>query len=223
MNYSEKFKKIWWIIILTIVSSLLVLRYIGIVKSEFISDSHDIILLVVWFCLVLIPIVSEVNILGIKLKKEIEEVKGKIYELKAELTNNNAFNPTLHIHASKDEHLDEKIKKTVSDSDKSVKESIADIDDDYLFKLRVSIERELRRIFSSHSEFDLNYLSSESVNNFIKMMLAKGLLSERLYGTIVELIAITNLVIRGEDLTRKQLDFVRVFGKEVIDELKKIV
>lgn len=224
MKYSERFKKNWWIAILVLITLLLFLKKTGVVSSHFINESQDMVLLIIWLCLILIPLFGEIDIFGVKLKREIEEVKSKIYEIKTAINNNNTFNPTVYFHASKDEVLDEKISQITQKSVKGKEELNFNFSDNelYLFKLRISIEKELRRIFAEHSEFNNSEIRFESVSNFIQNLKAKELLDGKLFMSIKELIAISNLGIHGEKVTEKQLYFAKIFGPKVLEDLKMI-
>jgi hypothetical protein len=108
---------------------------------------------------------GEIDLFGVKLKKDIEEVKTKMFELKSELINSNSFNPTINFHPSRYEELEKEIKQSkykITNENIVIDESV-DEDEVYLFKTRISIEKELRRIFTNHSEFNNQEIRFESL------------------------------------------------------------
>lgn len=131
MNFSDKFKKIYWLILLVILTGLCIWRlYI----SVFIT--FDIYLFILWFIIVLFPIISEVSIFGISLKKEIESVKSEVKsgfaEIKNSIQNHQSqvinFNPPTP--ASKNDirkKLNEDVSDEVSIPNDIIKKEITDI------------------------------------------------------------------------------------------------
>ena len=118
MNFSNKFKICWW------VGILLILSVVGIYRiciAEF--NAFDITLIILWFSLVLFPIISEVSFLGFSIKKDIEkatqEIKSSIMEIR------NTFQPVVNINnfdkttPSKDE-LEKKVKSEIKEESESV-------------------------------------------------------------------------------------------------------
>lgn len=224
MNFDNKFKRNWWIIILVFLSLLLLINKLGFQLLNTKNENYEIILFLIWICLLLIPLFSEIVLFGVKLKKDIDEVKTKIVELKTDLINNNIINQTLIFRPSKDEDLEKRIeqeKAKTSFKDKGSMESETEIEN-YLFQLRKAIEVELRRIFANHSEFDVNEIRLESISSFLQNLKAKGIIVGKLFGAIKELVAISNLSIHGHQISEKQIYFANIFGPKVIEELKEI-
>ncbi|MCX6249666.1 MAG: hypothetical protein NTX61_02835 [Bacteroidetes bacterium] len=224
MKYSDNFKKKWWIIILVLISILIVLKSIKIINPFIDNQSYDLLLLIIWFILILYPLIGEIDIFGVKLKKEIEEVKTKMFEIKAALSNTNTFNPIVHFHGSRDEELEDKINHHKDKSFKEIDQLDIKINekDIFLLQLRKALEKELRRIFTNNSEFNQSEIRFESVINFIENLRAKGIINTKLYGTIKELVAICNLSIHGEEITEKQLYFAHIFAPTVLNELRQL-
>lgn len=224
MKFGEKFKKIWWVILLSTLTIILIINLKLFPNSIFSNDNYELVLFIVWTCLMLIPLFGEIDLFGVKLKKDIEEVKTKMFELKSELINSNSFNPIINFHPSRDEELEKEI-KSFTPRDKTANlinnEEIGE-DELFLFKTRMSIEKELRRIFTNHSEFNNEEIRFETINSFLQNLNAKGLITGKFLETIKEIIAISNLGIHGEPVTKKQQFYVEFFSPVILKELKSI-
>ena len=89
MELSEKCKKWYWILLICIITILLLLFYSGIFSKD---DKIFYTLFVLWIILLLLPFISEINIFGFKIKKEIKELKDhvdtKVSEIKTEIRTN---------------------------------------------------------------------------------------------------------------------------------------
>lgn len=97
MYFSNGFKIIWWIVLTIILTWVGAWRF-GV--GAF--NSFDIIIFIFWFILVLFPIVSEVSIFGVNVKKEIEtaknEIKSHIATIKTEIQSNLDFRQTFNFN-----------------------------------------------------------------------------------------------------------------------------
>ena len=95
MSFSNSFKIIWWFIILVFLTVFGYARFNAGVFNNF-----DTYLLVFWFILLLFPIISEVSIFGVSIKKEIESVKGElksyIASIKTDIQSHLDFRPTIN-------------------------------------------------------------------------------------------------------------------------------
>ena len=170
------------------------------------------------------PLFGEIDLFGLKLKKEIEEVKNEMSRITNKLSNQNTFNPTIIYQPSNDKTLEKELNQVTPKTNLKSESYFTNVDENmvFLFKVRVSIEKELRRIFTEHSEFSNNEIRFENVSNFLGNLKAKELIQGKLFGAIRELIAISNLGIHGEEVTEKQQEFSKKFFPIVMNELKKI-
>jgi hypothetical protein len=76
MILSNKFKIIWWLLLLATTSLFLVFRFAKINSSG--CTSLDRFIFILWIILILYPICSEINFFGFKVKKELEDLKNTI-------------------------------------------------------------------------------------------------------------------------------------------------
>ncbi|KKQ79461.1 MAG: hypothetical protein UT03_C0053G0006 [Candidatus Moranbacteria bacterium GW2011_GWD2_38_7] len=114
MNFPNKFKIWWW------AGLLMILTIIGGWRFHVGTfNAFDIFIFVFWFILVLFPIISEINIGGISVKKDIEdakkEIKEQIGEIKNEIRNHINFNPIINVHTekAKENEIEEKLKNEI--------------------------------------------------------------------------------------------------------------
>jgi len=76
MKLPNWFKIIWWLIISFTTSIILIMRF-----NQIISGAHtnlDIFILLLWVILLLCPLFSEISFFGLKVKKELEDLKSTI-------------------------------------------------------------------------------------------------------------------------------------------------
>ena len=89
MKLPNWFRIIWWGLLLIVVSLYLFKRYPELILGK--SAPVDVVVFLVWIALWLLPIVSELNLFGIKLKKEVEaihkDLSNRIDTLRNELHN----------------------------------------------------------------------------------------------------------------------------------------
>ena len=86
MNFSQKFKKIWWAILLIALSIFLVLRFPAMIAGM--SVPADVVVFLVWIALAVAPIFAEVDLFGVKLKQQIGEIKEEIAALRIAISQN---------------------------------------------------------------------------------------------------------------------------------------
>jgi len=125
MNFSDKFIKIYWGILLGLLTILCIWRlYVGAFLG------FDIYLFIFWFILVLFPIISEISLFGVSIKKEIEsfkhEVRTQFFEIKSSIQNTN--HQTVNINAVTSKATEEEIKqkdKIINEKNKTSKRSLS--------------------------------------------------------------------------------------------------
>src|SRR5690606_9234624 len=76
MKLPNWFKITWWIILLILTGIILFKRYEAITTGQ--SVPADVFVFLIFVALMLVPIFSEIEFFGLKLKREIEELKADI-------------------------------------------------------------------------------------------------------------------------------------------------
>ena len=91
-----------------------------------------------------------------------------------------------------------------------------------LFKTRYRIERELRRIATGRDLIVFNQRRYQPPHILANALVECGLLSERLGKAVREVYAVCSAAIHGEDISEKQVSFVRDVGGELVSALQSI-
>ncbi len=118
MNFSNKFKIVWWVILLVVTTVFGGFRiHIGDLKN------FDVFLFIFWVILVLFPIISEVSIFGINVKKDIEDAKNELKSSIAEIKNEINFKPTINFNPPTPATDQEYKKKVENEAREDIKES----------------------------------------------------------------------------------------------------
>jgi hypothetical protein len=242
MKFPKWFKYSWWILLLVMTGSIIYHRYCSIIEGN--TNQTDIIIMIIFVVLMLVPIFSEIEIYGFKLKKEIENLKQeqnlKILELKNDIrtTQNQTFNATFQGFGPPPP--DNKIPELQEEIERILKEKIdgsqiftetklagrIDVPDDniLMFKVRFNIEKQLRRIWEQR----FNYKESENLSihqsliRIIQDLTKYGIIEDNLYGILREILSICNWAIHGEEVSDSQIDFVAKNSKQILDYLYQV-
>ena len=76
MKFSERFKRIWWLVSFIVALILMILSWDAILSSN--ATSFDLGLLAVVTALAVVPLFSEFTFLGLTVKQQVEEAKKEI-------------------------------------------------------------------------------------------------------------------------------------------------
>ncbi|OOY42649.1 hypothetical protein, partial [Solemya velum gill symbiont] len=156
-------------VIIIVMVSLVVSRSESIFGDD--PTTVDLFLLAITTALLLLPIVKEISLGGVTLKKELEETKKEINDnlaqIKNEIVNSVAVSPTFNLGNSplNDEalkHLEKKFEDTVNKAFQSYAtpetevSKVLSVEDNtmFLFSARHNIESELRRIWGNREVKD---------------------------------------------------------------------
>ena len=163
MKFNNTFKIIWWIFLIVLSGALFFWRLEPIGQGK--SAPVDIFIFLILVALLLAPIFAEVEFFGIKLKREIEELKTQIKLQFGDLKNDirNSQVQTIHqningfgkpptddeipeLDAKVDQILKEKLKEYNLEGKSKVEIDVPK-DNMLMFKVRFRIEQEIRRIW----------------------------------------------------------------------------
>ena len=243
MAFPDSFDKLnkfyWWIFLLILATIFLIFRIYSILAGF--SNPIDFIIFLIWIALLLVPFFEEINVFGIKLKREIEDLKTDLtsqiislrsdvhnsINLKSEIKPNFYLNPPNDEQLTKiEENLKKKLEETLKDKGIGQVEKFPEFDVDegvkFLFSVRYQIEREIRRIWD-----DIFLGKKMNRNRFSILMMINdlteaGIIDHSSAGIIREVTRVCNPTIHGEDVSNKQVDFVRKIAPELITILKSI-
>ncbi len=221
----------WWILLFLAFSILGATRVDEFIAGQ--ATNPDVVLLIVWLALALAPIFHEVNVFGLKLKQQIEtmqkDISGQFTALQTQITASFRTEISPHINLGLGvrpaSELAEPLKKLKAEyGDRGARPAAAEqgsqeplvISPDqievpkevsFLFAVRFSIEKELRKIWAlkmpetspSHPTW------SEMLNGLVD----DQVLARRAAYQISNVIRITAWGIHGETLTESHRQYVR--------------
>jgi len=239
MKLPNWFKILWWIFSILIIGFLLYSQ-IDIIKSGK-STNIDIFIFLIFTILLLLPLFSEFEFFGIKLKKDIEELKKhidiKFGEIKNEIQNSQSVTTTINGFGplpsdDRIKELESKIDQMIQDS--KTGESIEPLkhtsnpplyseihvpeNNVMMFKIRFNIENEIKRIWKSKFfEKDGRY---KPVIKLMQDLIDYGIIDKDLYNILREILSICNIGIHEDKLTEEQVNFVLKHANKIINYLK---
>jgi len=232
MQLNNKFKIVWWAVLLIALLSLIYKRFDYITTDQI--KPFDYIIFTVFILLAILPFFSEMSMFGFKVKKEIQEVKDSvntgmqdIRNLIATISNNNTIylstQPTLS-----DKQLED-LQEGLNLKDEEVAippEKLEDVylkDKDHLkslFAIRYSLENELRRMVSKYlPNIDMDKTFAPA--KLMRTLDENGIIGSAMIKAIREVYAITSRGIHGGDLDETQINFALQVGPSLITELKE--
>ena len=235
MNNTDNFKNFWWFLIVVVVGIYLYSRLDQLTAGN--PNNFDIVVFVIWIGVCLAPIFKDINIFGIKLKQEIDELKKDVSHqlqiLKTEIkssievssSNNN------HIYVStpeppKDSEIPD-LAKQVQDALKKMGISGAEPQMNFstsvdtvhveLFKIRLSFENLIRRYTRKNGGVGRRY----SLAKLLRDLRDTNSISHEIYSGVSEVISICNYAAHGEDITETQANFVKESAPGLLKALER--
>lgn len=240
MKIPFQLKAAWWLILVGVLTFFLSARLPDLLSGK--AAAADVAVFGVWMALLLAPLFSEVSLLGITLKNEIgklkEEIGNQLTDVRTDLKNaidiRTSFSPTIHFPSPA---ADAQIPAVEAQVKAAVAAAFAErglrfepkqeepyVSDDalFLFKTRYQIERELRRIATGRDLIVSSQRRYQPAHVLASALVEWGLLSARLGNAVREVYAVCSAAIHGEDISEKQVAFVRDVGGELISALQSI-
>ncbi|NDQ56987.1 MAG: hypothetical protein GZ088_07940 [Acidipila sp.] len=241
MKFPNWFKLFWWSSLLLAFSSILIPRYKGFVAGQ--STPVDLLLSLVWVALLLLPLFQEISLFGVSLKKEIESLKSdfkkEVTSLRADIRNSvdvraqispNFIFPTPPPD-SQLPAMEKRLNSVIEDALKSrgvqhseapMPELTASEDARFMFGVRFSIERELRRIRQHRMPEDNPSRRFVPTLQLARWLADSGLIDRGIEGAIREVWFVASPAIHGEPVTPVQVAFVRDLAPRLVAALRAI-
>jgi len=240
MKLPNWFRILWWVVLLFIITIFLKTRLSDLVAGK--ATPADIIIFIVWILLWLLPLVSEINILGIMLKKEVEAIQKdfteKIDNIRNEIQSTidvrSQFNPHFTVQMPPPDSqlptIEERVRSEIQSAMQQygIQQSSVEPDqitvsetESYLFSVRNNIERELRRIYSQYFPKDTRQRYT-SVIAISRVLTNHEILSSGLAEAMRQVYRSCSAAIHGEDVSEAQVNFVRDMAPELISTLRAI-
>lgn len=235
-------KTYYWIGLIVFFSLILGLRYFGFLielRKEFFYAIFGL-----WICLILLPLFGEIEFLGIKLKKEIDElkkdVKSEIQSIKYEINTSNKQQVFLGYGPLPSDNKIPELEKEINDLKEKYHLKVEngeeinfgfkmngivgrfDVPDNTikLFQVRYKLEELLTRIWNYyHDCIDTQNERNISPARMLNDLKNIDLVDNNIIGLTREILSICNAAIHGRKVSDKQIDFVLKNGKIIHDTL----
>jgi hypothetical protein len=238
MTLPNRFKIIWWLLLLVGAGALLRERLSAIANGM--ATPPDMVVLLLFVALALAPIFKEIDLFGLKLKQNIRELKEEVANLRFDVRNSvdvrTQISPIFHASAAApppDSQLPaletrlrsvmmEVLREHGIDPPKFAAEIPSVTDDvNFLFRARYHIEKELRRILTSRTQADASRRPLP-VFQIVRLLADEGLLDHRLAHVVREVFAVASPAVHGELVSDAKVAFVRDVAPELISALREV-
>lgn len=233
-------KKVWdyikirgWFLALLVFSTLYVWYYrFDIYQLEKINAQNLIFIL--WLILLLLPLFSEMEFLGIKVKKEVkkatEEVKSSLHNIQTQIsqmqmTNSVANNISLSNSILPSEQKLEELLESVKELQERYPK-VPKVNDDkinkevdnnvYLFKVRLEIEISLRELCEK-----IGFMEKKPIIGMLRILNRTEIVDNVTCELISQVNKIANRGVHGEIVSKEYLMFVEKTYPEIIRQLDK--
>jgi len=238
-NVLSYIKRKWWYLVLLLTSSIYVFYYRNDENIFQLKEFNAMnLIFVLWLVLLIFPLFSEMEFLGIRLKKEVEEakkeVKDGLSDLRLQLmdlkisnsaTNNITIEGSLRSAKGLDmlkEELQHNTENEIDLPEGSVdSEVVLDVSEQevYLFSVRLSIEKSLSELYDKVGYDDFN--GNKTVRKMLKHLIQMEAIPVNLFEPVTEIINICNRGIHGEIVSERYINFIKDVFPKVQNELKK--
>jgi hypothetical protein len=216
-------KRKWWYLTLLILSTIYILNHKNDISQLKEFNAMNLIF-IIWLVLMLLPLFSEMEFFGIKLKKEVEKAKTEIKEnlndlrmqiidLKISNSNVNTINVG-NGYLPSEQKLKElegnsEVKIDIPPETKVIEKIKFEISEEstYLFKIRTTIEKALTDLCEK-----TDYNGHKSIVQMAQHLNRRELIAGNTVELISQITKITNRGIHGEIVSNEYIDFInRVF------------
>lgn len=239
MRLPNWFRIAWWALLIFSLLFLLHSRLTAITSG--LANGIDAFFFLILIILLLLPLFQEFDFFGIKLKSKIEELKS---DVKEQITNlrsdmqtigiNTQVSPQIYLTPPPSDNqlpqIEERFRKILKETlfTFDIKSSV-DIqnellipnDVNYLFVVRYTIEKELKRIWQERFQKE-GGLRFTPINKITQALYESKLLDKNLSNVIRDIYAICSPAIHGDDVSKNQIKFVEDIAPDLITALMAI-
>ena len=242
MQFSNRFKRIWWFLSLIIALVLLILRWEAISSNN--ASSFDLGLLAVITGLAAVPIFTEFSFMGLTVKQQVEsakkeikqDIREQIFDIKTELQNivnvSSHIAPQFYLNYSPPDESLSKIKEEINSSLREV-----NVDRKYLgvdqlelslelandvqvaFSSRYQIEKEVRRIWE---DFFQDEPPRRGMIVLLNELYRANIVPKQIFDSVREVSAIASPAIHGEPTSGERSRFLKDVVPPLLATLKLI-
>ena len=230
------FRGLYWLLLVGLIGYFLCDRFDAFTSGK--ATGFDVVVFLVWVALLLAPLYTTVEVLGVKLTRALEEVRKdvskEIRDVKQELTslvtqsNANTNTQTVYLQPPNEQKIRELEQKLEALSKTQPVRGVAatvprslDVNDEVveLFRIRYQIEQQLRLLAAQHGLWD----NRPGVIQFLRILQSAGEINDDLAESTKGVWAICSRGIHGEDVSDSQRRFARNSGLEVLAALESLV
>lgn len=234
MKSSENFKAVWWGTLVIVIGLYLWGRYPKLIEGS--PSYFDAIVFGIWISVCLAPIFQEMDLFGIKLKQQIDDLKKDVNhqlsqmktKLKLSIEVSNANHNQIYFQSgmvppkdSEIPNLPEQIQRTlnqmgITPAAEETEEFSVDPIHVEMFKVRLAFEYLLREYSGISEKYRRRYSAVKLLSEICNY---KGVSKQVLHGAM-EVFSVCNYAVHGEPLTRAQISFVRESAPSLLKALK---
>lgn len=246
MEFSKNFRAVWWSILIICIGYYLYSRFTSLQAGQ--PSWFDALAFVVWIALGLGPFFKEMELFGIKLKQEVEQLRQEVSSELSEMR--------LSIQASQEQRqgqaqtstvnfgfpapLDSQLAGIQREIKQAVNEAFGQLeipkqaagkpptnlpeDAQLLIEWRVAIERELRQIYRP-IVVDALYQDRAlkmPVSRLVDSLVRDQLLSPDIGRAIREVYSVCSIAVHGDEVSKAKVDFVKSTAPELMAALKQL-
>lgn len=250
MDFPKPFKYIWWVVAIVLCGTLIYLRRNAIITGT--PQTFDTALIAIITLLILLPFFSEMTLLGVTLKRQVEEAKKEIKQdvreqvnsLRTEFQNliniSNRFNPQLFINTppppdTQLSTLEEQIQPILADfrrelglipPSQSLKSLIPSENTVLAFTSRYQIEREVTRIWNNRFQKTAPQITERPrilpIGRIVEDLVRAEVIPPALGRSIREVYAIGSPAVHGEEPTPEKMSFLNDVVPSLVATLRAI-
>lgn len=241
MKYlKDSLKKNYWYLFLLISTTMFIYSNREVILNVKITDftAYSLIFLI-WLVLLLFPLFSEIELVGVKLRKELaktkEELSQEIKEIRMDLklSNSNTLNfgneflPSIEKLRQMQNILNYKTSQAGNFGKEETLESQLKEKKEYKFPLKFEISDENIFLFKVRSYLEQNLIDicnklaaekTQDLNEMVRFLNHKKIINERIADLWLEIIKISSRGIHGEILSIDYINFVQ----DVLPEVEKV-
>lgn len=235
---AENLRK-WWYVLLLGASSVYVYLNRTTILDFSTIDAQDLVFFF-WIILLVLPLFSEIEILGVKLKKElaqtVQEVKEGVTELKLQAISIKATSSSVaSTTATQSTNLyildTDQLQELADKSGVSVQKGPAqNLDTDlyeqsvpksvrFLFAVRYNIERKITSI-CQHYHIDRDF---HGIPDMLRSLKNKNAFDSDTVELLMQVSNIANRGIHGEVVSEEYLSFIREYYQNIQDKLDEVL
>ncbi|GAB6109052.1 hypothetical protein [Fusibacter bizertensis] len=219
----KNYRKIWWTLLLLLSSIYFIVNYNRITNTPTAIDSLVTVCLII---LAFMPLISEISLLGMSVKKELEQTKNEmrkdVLSIKNDIIgialsnqNNNSFYlgadriPTSS-EIQNEINLEKKVSNENEDNTESKESYTISESNVFLFKTRLILEKKLEDIAK---QFDIR--PNKSMRALISILRDRGIITTVTEDKLMKVLSICNRGVHGELVDEEYISYVKVILKEV--------